>query len=64
MAKFKKANSKTVVTVLKNIITQCEKDAHYAAMYAEELNILLDDLCGQDAFGTECQSDPRGDHRD
>ena len=28
------------------------------------LNAKLDELLGDDAFGTEGQCDPRGDHRD
>ncbi len=31
--------------------------------FCDDLNRFLDDLAGQDAFGTEGQNDPRGDQR-
>ena len=31
---------------------------------AADINVMLDDILNEDGFGTEGQSDPRGDHRD
>lgn len=42
----------------KDVPVAMKKDA------AKWLNTKLDELLGDDAFGTEGQCDPRGDHRD
>lgn len=40
------------------------EDEAEAEMIAESLDVMLDDLHGNDFFGTEGQADPRGDFRD
>jgi hypothetical protein len=52
-----------VLTVLNRIAAQVSADEDYAEMYAEMLDSLLGEAHGNDAFGTEGQSDPRGDFR-
>lgn len=41
-----------------------ERDASARQAYCDSLNTFLDDLLSEDAFGTEGQLDPRGDHRE
>lgn len=53
-----------VIKVLENMKTMTEQDEHYATMFSESLDTMLDDFMGEDAFGTEGQCDPRGDFRD
>ncbi len=64
--KFRKTTSKTVAQDLRAYADWLEKDAKPVTkkFAAEQLNIHLDVLLGDDAFGTEGQCDPRGDHRD
>ena len=33
-------------------------------IWAKDINALFDRACAEDAFGTEMQLDPRGDHRE
>jgi len=44
-----------------------QRDGHTAggpaASFCDDLNSFLDQLLADDAFGTEGQNDPRGDHR-
>lgn len=62
--RFKRATAVTVCDVLRRLadwIDEEGKDARKA--WVQPVNDWLDEaLCG-DAFGTEGQSDPRGDHR-
>lgn len=53
-----------VIKVLERMIEQAAADKSDAAVFAEELDIMLDGLAQDDFFGTEQQSDPRGDFRD
>ncbi len=53
-----------VVKVLENMKTMTEQEDHYASMFSDYLDTMLDELLGQDAFGTEGQCDPRGDFRE
>ncbi len=53
-----------VKLVLERIIEAAVNDADEAAVYAERLDDMLDDLKMEDFFGTEAQCDPRGDNRD
>lgn len=58
---------KRVKRVLLNMVDMVENHSNceeYAEEFALELEIMLEDLLGQDAFGTEGQSDPRGDGRE
>ncbi len=52
-----------VVTVLKRMVTMAEASSDDAEMFAESLEQMLDDIHGNDGFGTEGQCDPRGDAR-
>jgi aminoglycoside phosphotransferase (APT) family kinase protein len=49
--------------VLERIRAACEADSDDREMYRDALGAMLDDLHGNDAFGTEGQCDPRGDFR-
>lgn len=55
---------KRVKTVLERMIKLVEEDRDYADFFSQDIDILLDELLGNDAFGTEGQNDPRGDGRD
>lgn len=50
--------------VLMNIANRMDTDEGDADVYCDEMNSMLDELLGQDFFGTEGQLDPRGDRRD
>lgn len=51
------------LTVLNNIRQLINEDESFATVFSEYLDAMLDDMNGQDIFGTEGQSDPRGDMR-
>ncbi len=53
-----------VLKVLERITTAVQKDADDAEAFSDYLDVMLDDLHGEDFFGTEGQLDPRGDFRD
>ncbi len=57
------ATQHRVVTVLNRIISTCENDSDEADAYSAMLDEMLDNLKCQDFFGTEAQTDPRGDGR-
>ncbi len=57
-------DQRRVLAVLERITKQVREDSGDAEMYGRELELMLDELAGDDAFGTEGQSDPRGDFRD
>lgn len=52
-----------VLKVLENIKQLVEEEEYYADAFSEYLDTMLDDMNGQDIFGTEGQQDPRGDMR-
>ena len=52
-----------VATVLSRMLDMAKSDEDDAQMFADVLEPMLNDLHGQDAFGTEGQCDPRGDFR-
>ena len=49
--------------VLSRMIDMIMDDDKDAEIIAEELENMLDELHDKDFFGTEGQTDPRGDHR-
>ena len=53
-----------VAKVLGRLTGLAIEDEAEAEMIAEALDVMLDDLHGNDFFGTEGQADPRGDFRD
>lgn len=53
-----------VAQVLSRMAAMAAADPQDAEMLAESLEPMLNDLRSQDAFGTEAQTDPRGDGRD
>lgn len=53
-----------VTTVLNRLAQMTEYDEDFAEQFAEDLEVLLDEIASQDGFGTERQSDPRGDFRE
>ena len=58
---------KTVIAmneVWKRLMNFVGKDKNKERIVAEEFKVMLDTLFADDFFGTEGQSDPRGDHRD
>lgn len=58
------ATSATIVNVLTRYAHWLQTQPHeIRAAAAEALNVHLDDMLHGDAFGTEGQCDPRGDHR-
>lgn len=65
MSKFRKTNCLNVMADLRAFADYLEKngDEGERTDAAEALNRQLDQLLDCDAFGTEGQLDPRGDHR-
>lgn len=63
MAKGMRMTRKNARTVLTAIADQIEESKEDAEVYCRVLNELLDELLGEDFFGTEGQCDPRGDRR-
>jgi len=51
------------ITVLNRLVKMCEEDEDFAEALSGDLNTMLDEIHSQDGFGTEGQSDPRGDFR-
>lgn len=65
--KFRKTTSKTVARDLRAFADFLESDnagEYDRKRAAADLNETLDALASDDAFGTEGQCDPRGDHRE
>ena len=54
-------NLKAVMERLTAYAMKTEDEARQA--FCDDLNRFLDDLANEDAFGTEGQTDPRGDQR-
>lgn len=54
---------KNCVTVLNRLAKMCEEDAEFADSLSADLETMLTEIHSQDGFGTEGQSDPRGDFR-
>lgn len=52
-----------VLLVLNRMADLVEKDVEYAEIFSIELQEFLEILLKNDVFGTEGQSDPRGDMR-
>lgn len=55
---------KRVTQVLQNMIERTQQDEDDAEMYSNVLEDVLNNIQGDDGFGTESQCDPRGDGRD
>jgi hypothetical protein len=53
-----------VAMVLQRMAALSGSSAHDARMFSDALDAVLDDIRGNDGFGTEAQRDPRGDGRD
>lgn len=63
--RFRKTTAKTVVRDLRAFADWLETTNNVSKKEAaSQLNETLDEFLGEDAFGTEGQLDPRGDHRD
>jgi len=61
----KKVNSKNFKKVLTNLSNLFDKEDKSGKQYlCDSLNYILDELRDEDFFGTEGQTDPRGDNRD
>jgi hypothetical protein len=54
---------KNLSKVLKNLTEFLDTDERAAKNFCMDFNELLNYLLSMDFFGTEGQSDPRGDHR-
>lgn len=67
MAKFRRTSSRTVsddLRALADHLDELGKDGKESKTdAANRLNEWLDEWLNEDAFGTEGQCDPRGDHR-
>lgn len=63
--RYRRTTAKTVAEDLRAYASWLDKNAKPVDLRfaAENLNIHLDVLLGDDSFGTEGQLDPRGDHR-
>ena len=55
-------NFNEVIDIIKTKYTE-EKEPECKKFWVESLNDMLDNMAGEDFFGTECQTDPRGDGR-
>lgn len=53
-----------LIIVLGRLVKLASDDQNFAQEFAIDLNNLLDEIANYDGFGTEQQSDPRGDFRD
>lgn len=63
--KYRDANAGNVAEVLRRFAEWVERaDIETRGDIADDVNSVLDALKESDAFGTEGQNDPRGDHRD
>jgi len=51
-------------TVLTRLSALVVEDADFTGFLAADLESMLSDIHNQDGFGTEGQTDPRGDFRD
>lgn len=54
---------KNCITVLNRLAKMCEEDSDFADALSSDIDAMLDEIHGNDGFGTEGQSDPRGDFR-
>lgn len=71
MAKFRPTTGNTLIADMRKFTNQVAKDMRENGIDKKELDQLavefnewMDNLFGEDYFGTEGQLDPRGDHRD
>ena len=66
MPKFRRTTATTVVKDMRALADWLEKDSVLInkKQIAPIINNICDSLLHEDAFGTEGQCDPRGDHRD
>lgn len=55
---------KRLETIFGRLIAQAKEDEEAAAIIADEIDSMIENLANDDFFGTEGQSDPRGDMRD
>lgn len=71
MPKYRATTGKTLLTDMRKFVNHVAKEVRDNDIdekglneLAVEFNEWMDNLLGQDYFGTEGQLDPRGDHRD
>lgn len=67
MAKKTKKNvtlEQKVRKVVGNLFEWAGNDEDYWKWISEALDRMLDEMLGEDIFGTEGQNDPRGDNRE
>lgn len=67
MSKYRRTTASTLTRDLRAFADEIERSewpAEARKDAARQLNRWLDELAADDAFGTEGQCDPRGDHRD
>ena len=62
MSKITKPQFNCII-VLNRLAKMCEEDADFAEAFAADLDSMLNGIHQDDGFGTEGQSDPRGDFR-
>lgn len=62
--KFKPATAATVVDVVRRFADFLSREPEtMRRVWAGDINAMFDRAVTEDAFGTEGQNDPRGDHR-
>ncbi len=66
MPQFKPVTPETMEHVMRVFadLLRDDRDPESRKVWAYEINAFLDNQLDQDAFGTEGQCDPRGDHRE
>ena len=64
MAKKRIVTSRNLMAVMERLTEYARETQDEARQaFCNDLNLFLDELAEQDAFGTEGQCDPRGDQR-
>lgn len=62
MSQFEEMSRLNIVS--NRIIALAQDYEDFRKEYIDQLNIILDEMFENDMFGTEGQTDPRGDQRD
>lgn len=57
-------NQLRIIAVLERMTHLVKSEEHFAEAFSPYLDDMLDSIHNEDGFGTEGQSDPRGDFRE
>jgi hypothetical protein len=63
VSKAEVTQQQRLVLVLERLTAMAKADEDFAEFFSHDIEPVLDDIHNQDGFGTEGQSDPRGDFR-